>query len=726
MVRIALALALSLAVHAPARGESARPAASMLTGYVVDVESGEPIGWATVALVELTRAERSHRDGEFHFRGVPSGHYTLRVSHLGYQTVELPIVLPADDSAFVVVRMQSTALAGQTVVVTSERERSATPYRPSEVLAGDRLQQQLGRTIAETIALEPGVSQRTMGPAAARPVVRGLGGDRLQLLEDGASSGDMSSTSADHAVAIDPLNAERIEIVQGPASLLFTSNALGGVVNLVRHRIANTHPDRVHGIASLQAESVNAGYTGGIAASLPLGPLALQLDASARRAGNIRTGAGTLDNTDYDAYNGSLGLSHFMSWGYAGAAAGALRTEYGIPGGIAGAHEHGVRVDMQREFIDAEMEALPDSSVLRRVALRGSYSRYQHGEREEDGVIGTEYGLLSGELAALAHHGAVGPFEHGSIGLQYLGRNLVANGVSIPPTTEVGLAAFAYEELELARLTFRGALRLDYRDLAPQRRDARSFLGVSASLATSYRTSPNMDIVATVMRSYRTPTIDELFSQGPHLASYTYEIGYPELGAERGLGLELAARYAEDRGNFSVAVFRNDIAGYVYPRSTGDTIARLRLPVYQQTGAHVVMQGFELAAEWELVDGCVAAGSLGYVHAELVDEAMPLPLIPPLAGRASLRYALPWITFGASVRAADDQTRVALREEPTQGYVLVDAFAQSQFVWGSFLHTIVLSIDNAANTEYRSHLSRTKSIMPEPGRNARVLYRLYF
>jgi iron complex outermembrane recepter protein len=710
------------------------PPTATLAGTVVDVESGEPIGWATVAIVELARAERSHPDGSFHLPEIPAGTYTVRVSFLGYQTVEQTVTVPAESSISVKIALRSTALAGQTVVVNAEREALAAPYRPSETITGARLQQQLGRTLAETIAGEAGVSQRTMGPATARPVVRGLGGDRLQLLEDGAATGDLSATSSDHAVAIDPLNAERVEIVQGPQSLLYTANALGGVVNLVRHRIANSMPDRIHGTASLQGESVNIGYTGGVAASLPVGPLAVQLDASGRRAKDIRTASGTLGNTDYDAFNGSLGLSAMTAWGFIGAAGGLMRSDYGIPGGFAGAHEEGVRVEMEKEFAEGAFEVLPEASLLRRVEVHASYTRYQHREIESTGDIGTEYGLLSGEGSALAHHDTLGPFTRGSFGLRYEGRDLAANGVSIPRTRESAFGAVAYEERSIDRWTLRGALRADHRILTPEtsrlasigRIERRTFTGASGSLGILYNTSPSMQLGVTAMRTFRTPTIDELYSEGPHLASYSYEVGNPALDAETGLGVEASARYADDRGHLSLAVFRNEIDGYIYPRNTGDTSFRLRLPIYQQTGAHVVMMGAEASAEWELLDKLVVSGSVSFVQGDLVEEDRPLPTIPPLGGRVGLRYAWSWLTVGASLRMASAQNRVAEFEEPTEGYVLADAYAQAQFVFGSVLHSLSLSLDNAGDTDYRSHLSRTKSIMPEPGRNVRLLYRLYF
>lgn len=729
-----ITLLLPSPVRARAAGDEERlPAPGSLVGSIIDNETRKPVGWATLLLVEIRRGEISHADGSFHFHDVPPGRYSLRISHLGYQTLVREITIGDGDTTSMVIELAPTPLQGQPAVVMSERNRQS--YTPAEVLSGTKLQQRLGRTLAETLGSEAGVAQQSMGPAPARPVVRGLGGDRLLILQDGDRTGDLSATSSDHAVTVDPLTAERVEIVQGPASLLYSSNALGGIINVVRDAIAPNLPDRPHGIASLQAETVNNGYSAGLSFALPTGPLALQIEGSWRVGSDMTTPGGDLRNTDVGAYNGSVGVSLVDSWGHAGIGAATYSTEYGVPGGFVGAHPNGVRVEMERRRVETRAEILPGESLVRRVELHAGYTRYHHRELESNGIVGAEYGVLTGEARTTVHHGELGPFERGAIGAWGERRDFAAGAAtSIPRTTESNLAAFLYEELPLDVVRLRGGIRTELRMLEPAAggpsrigtiRD-RSFMGIAGSASVLYPIDSGFEAEFMVMRSFRPPTLEELYSQGPHLASYSFETGNPDLMPETGLGTELSLRYNGDRGHARAAIFRNAIAGYIYPRNTGDTSFSTQLPVYQHTGNDAVMEGAELSGELELLDGIVAGTTLSYVRGTLSGTEQPLPSMPPFNGRLDLRYRSGPFTAGITARGAVAQDRLGEFEERTAGYVVYDAFVQYQYITADLLHTAVLTLENAADTEYRMHLSRVKAIMPEPGRNLKLLYRLYF
>lgn len=716
--------------------KDAPPPAGVLVGRVIDAETKEPIAWATVAITDIHRGDITHGDGGFHLYDLPAGRYSLKVTHLGYQSVVQQVAVGDGDTTVLTIQLTPTPIQGQEVVVSSDRDAGEKrSYEPTEVLSGTKLQQQLGRTLAETLGSEAGVAQQSMGPAPARPVVRGFGGDRLLILQDGERTGDLSATSADHAVTVDPLTAERVEIVQGPASLLYSSNALGGVINVVGERIASSLPDRAHGTASLQGESVNTGYTGGLSLSLPAGPLAVQAEGSARRASDISTPAGELRNTDVATYSGSLGASLIGSWGYAGLGASTYSTDYGVPGGFTGAHRNGVRIELERSRGEARAELLQGKSLLRRLELHAGYTRYHHKEIESNGSVGTEYGVLTGEASATLHHGTLGPFARGAAGIWGEFRDFAAGGGAfIPNTTETNLAGFLYEELPAGDFTVQGALRFDLRVTDPATTGPsaigeirkRTFANVSGSASLLYDIGAGLRAGVTVMRSFRPPTIEELLSRGPHLASYSFEVGNPSLDEELGLGTELSLRYNGERGHAGIALFRNALANYIYPRNTGDTSFRLPLPIYQYTGNDAVIEGGELSGEYEVLQGLVAGGTMSYVRGTLRDNGRPLPSIPPLNGRLNLRYRSGPLTLGAAARGAAAQERLGEFEEPTAGYLVYDAFGQYQLSGTSLLHTVVLTLENLADTEYRMHLSRVKSIMPEPGRNLKILYRMYF
>lgn len=715
--------------------ETGRQAATgTIEGLVIDQSTGDSLGWTQLRLVELKRREVAHSNGQFHFYGVPAGSHTFEANRLGYQPRRFEITVTAGDTLRLRLELRPTAIQGADVVVQGTAERRVEAA-PDAVLSGKKLQQQLGQTISATLAREPGIAERSMGPAAARPVVRGLGGDRLRILEDGGSSGDMSATSGDHAVAIDPLTTERIEIIRGPAALLHSANSLGGVINLVRDRIASHMPDRIFGTASLQGESVNSGYAGGLSFALPAGPIAIHFDGSVRRTDAISTPAGILPNTDASLWNGSIGASYILPWGYAGVSGGLYNSSYGIPGGFVGSHPNGVRIDIERQESEGIVTIFPDDREVRQIELRTRYTRYHHIESEAAGAVGTEYGLLTSTTTLAVHHGEMWGLTKGTLSLGGDVRDFASGGGSrTPNTTERSGSVSLFEEALLGPITLQGALRFDLHTLTPAKEETtrigvireRAFPGFSGSLSAGIPLSDGLLADLTVTRSFRPPTVEELFSGGPHLATYSEEIGNPDLQAETGVGAEVRMRYTGDDGYASISLFRNDISGYIFPRNTGEMSPRLFLPVYRHTGEHVVMQGGEISGEWEPVAGIVAGGSLSYVEGSRAENDQALPMIPPLSGRFNVRYTKGPLTIGLNLGATARQDRIGEFEEPTAGYLLAGAFAQYQLIVGTTLHTLILAGDNLLDTEYRNHLSRTKSFMPEAGRNIRVLYRVYF
>lgn len=233
-----------------------------VTGTVRDTATGAPLPGAVVRIMELHREGRTHEDGSFVIGAVPPGTYRLVVQRIGYRAADLPLVV-ADRPVTVAIALREQPMQVAATVITGQiSERgSSDAITSTSVLSEARLDRRLDGTLGSTIVGTPGVAMAQMGPATGRPVIRGMGGDRVVILEDGQRPGDLSSTSMDHAVAIDPLTAQRIEVVRGPMSLLYGSSALGGVVNLIRHEVPTTAAEHAHGTLSAQASSANGGTT---------------------------------------------------------------------------------------------------------------------------------------------------------------------------------------------------------------------------------------------------------------------------------------------------------------------------------------------------------------------------------------------------------------------------------------------------------------------------------
>ena len=719
---------------APVRGQT-----GALAGHVVDMESGQAVGWTTVVIESLDRARTSDAGGYFFFANVPPGVHVLRSLRMGYHQARFEVEVTAGDTTHVDLQIGHETIAVRAVVVEGERVHLSPLQEPEVVFSSSKLRQNLSRTIAETIDYEPGIAQRSMGPAPSRPVLRGLGGDRLLVLEDGERTGDLSATCSDHAVAIEPMTTERIEVVRGPRTLLHGSNALAGVVNVVRGYVPSELPAGLRGSFTWQGESVNRGLAGGLALEQALGPVAVRADGSLRDASAIGTPRGELPNTEIRTGNTSVGLGLIRPWGHAGVSGSLYDSDYGIPPDPEGGHPHGVSVELLRQHLEGRGEIFAGPAWLRRLELHHSFSRYQHGEFEADGSLGMEFGVLSHHLGALAHLEPLGAVADGAAGVWYEYRNYAAAGLNFTPASEEYAGAlYTYQETEAGPWSANAALRFDVRRVEPReerisrtvgRIRSRDFAGFSAGLSSHYRATSNLTLGSTLMRTFRAPGIEELFSEGPHLAAYSYEVGNGSLNSERGQGLELFAEYRRQDGQIHLAFFRNAIDGYIFPKNTGErSLRRADLFLYRMVGEPVLMHGVEAAFDWYLARSWKGAGTLGYVRGRLTDlDDEPLPRLPPLQGRVTLSWEpSEALKAAAALRLAADQDRPGEFEEPTEGYAVLDLSGEHHVHWGGRLHTLSLTLENATDAVYRNHLNRVKEILPEPGRNLRLLYKMFY
>ncbi len=729
-----------------------------IRGTVISEETGEPVGWVTMHIQELDRTLTTHEDGSFEFTRIPSGTHFIRAQRVGYETKEYKVEVREGEIAEVEIQISETVFRSDVVEVRGTAvERDELELDADFSISGSRLRQQLGQTIAETLDDEPGLAQRTMGPAPSRPVLRGLGGDRLLILEDGGRTGDLSATAADHALAIEPMTAEQIELIRGPSSLVYGSNTLGGVINVHRGQIPTNLIDHHHGSVSFQGESVNRGTSGGVRSYGPIaGNFAYRADASIRNAQNIGTPAGTLDNTGITTLNASLGTSWLPSWGMIGVSGNYYDTEYGVPGGegIAGAHPGGVDIEMYRRYLEAKAQIELGSGFARRLDFNGTYSYYHHKELEygqdrETPIVGSEFGVLTTNIKGKFHHRGNRFLESGIIGSWYEYRDYAAGGLTFPTTSdEHALAGFAYQKWNVpSSWNVESALRYDYRRVTPseevfsafigQLRE-REFTGFSASVTAEYNITSDIRAGFTGIRSYQAPGVDELFSEGPHLAVYRFEKGNPDLEDEQGLGTELFTRISTDRLRFRGSIFRNQIDDYIYVRNTGEeSLKRTDLTAYQFSGDRVLMHGAEANYELRLTDWLMHNATFSYVRGEFIDpDSRPpflstssgdgIPLMPPFNGRVELEYNRSDLKVGLRGRFATDQDRTDEYEVPTDGYLIGDLYAQYNLEYGNQMHTFSFTLENFTNTEYRQHLSQIREIMPEPGINAKLLYRFYF
>ena len=709
-----------------------------ISGHVIDVETETPLVDVHVSLLGKAGGaslSRTNRVGQFRFDEIAPGTYTLRFERVGYETLDQEIVVNTGSTAITVELKHNPLQLGEVVVTPGDEEHAHFEKTTGLNLSSQQLDQQMGATIAETLSGEVGIAQRTMGRAAARPIIRGMGGDRLLILEDGGRTGDKSASAADHAVAIDPTTATNIEITRGPASLIYGSSTLGGVINVKRETIPQTLPNRPTVSLTFQGESVNSGLTGTTGLTVPIGDIAWRLELNRRGTDDTHTPIGIIENTSLSQTNFATGISMVKDWGHIGISGSNYRSDYGIPGSPEG-HIQGVTIDLDRQRYEGNFEYGFQQSFLEKLKLHSTYTRYQHQEIESNNTLGVEFGLLTYNASVLA-------YMHGDAVAGVWGeyRDHATGGFYwTPHTREMSLAGFYLKQKRFnADLTLQGAIRYDIRRVEPfeegaiiragavQRRD---FGGVSSAVSGIYHWSNHLETGATLMKTFRTPGIEELFSDGPHLAAYSYEVGNAKLGSEDGFGSEAFLRYSSERMKFNLTVFRNQIYSYLIPTNTGEkewgSGTAGWLWIYQYQGQDAILDGAEFSVDAEIIPRLQAQVRMSYVRGTLVTSALPLERIPPLNGKVVLRYGRQPLNLHITARFSDDQLRLGEFEEATDGHIVYDAGFQLSFPIWELQHQAVVTVENIFDTEYRQHLSRIKSVMPEPGRNVKLLYRLNF
>lgn len=721
---------------------------AQVTGTIIDASSDEPVPFAYIHLEEINRAITADRNGNFQFQNVPPGTYTLSVHRIGFRDFSRQIEV-TEDLEPMTIRLQPASVMGEEITVTGQSEISGSRLQhASTKILGEELRRNLGTTLSETLQNKAGFNERSSGPAPGRPVIRGLGDERVLILQDGERTGDVSSQSADHAVSIDPMGAEEIEVARGPAALAYGANAIGGVINVVRNQIPTSVPSSVTGSVSLSGKSVNDELSGALDASIPLGKWAMNLDINGRTGSDFSTPDGTVENSSIQNTHNTGGISYIGNRGYIGGSASYYSSNYGIPPDPIGGHPSGVDIEMRKYQFDVRGEYTFRDSFFRLAEARYSFVNYNHAEIESNGSIGTEFGNLTATSSATVHNKGWGIFSNGSMGIWGEWQDYAIFGARTPDSNQYSAAAYVIQEGDAGDLHFELGSRFEYALSKPKEERVsnqigeikeRSFSALATSASAIYGITQKLFIGSTFMHSFRAPSLEELYSEGPHLAAYSYEIGNPELKAERGIGLELFFRYRSNRFSAELAGYRNDFQNYLYARDTGEqSVADPALNYYQFVGEPALFYGTELSIDAQLTTQIFIGGTFSYTVAErdvseeeqqitgYSGDTRPLPMIPPLQGSIYGRFSKGDFTAMIRYKLSDKQTRLGEFETETDGYSLLSASVQYRFSTSGILHTISLNGSNILDTTYRDHLSRIKEIFPAPGRSINLLYRLYF
>jgi iron complex outermembrane recepter protein len=595
-----------------------------------------------------------------------------------------------------------------------------------------------GANLADALANMPGVTGTSFASGASRPVIRGFDASRVRVLEDGIGSFDVSDVGPDHGVPIDPLSAQRIEVVRGAATLRYGSQAIGGVVNAINNRVPLTLPDETFGGEAEASYGTNADLRqGSVLADVQAGPFALHADGFIRRTGDYDTPDGTEQNSFFrgDGYSG--GASYFFGDSRIGGAGIHYDAKYGIPG-------EDTFIDMkQTKWLERSSFAMGDG-VLQTVTVDAGYADYNHSERDSQGVALSTFIDKEWDIRSEAVFGPIGPLSASAVGVQVQRRNFSGLGEAanyLLPTVTTSEAAFAFTEAPLSdRLHLQAGARVEQvkvEGTSPVSGlpAAPDFTPVSGSVGVLFDASDAVKFGLTVSSAARAPVQTELYAHGPHDGPATFETGDPNLTIERANSAEASVRLHWDNVRIEGSLWGALFDNYIFGRLTGRTCddagncipgdsQDLKELFYEQRAAR--FWGLEAQGTFglgEVGDGTLSADVLAdYVRATL-DGGGNVPRIPPYHVGAGLTWVSDKFDAGFMLRYAGAQHLTGATETPTKGFVDLDA----QLAWRPFTEHPGIEIavvgHNLTDAVQRNVVALNHDDVILPGRDVRVVLR---
>lgn len=671
---------------------------------------------------------------------------------------------------------------GREVIVTAPVQQSEKDVLQGvSVLTGEELQRDLRSTVAETLSRLPGMTTTAFGPNASRPILRGFQGDRIRVLTDGIGSIDVSNTSVDHPVVIDPLLADRIEVLRGPVALLYGTSAVGGVVNVFDKRIPRRMPTDGYDISAIAgygsaaeersiaaAADVAVGKQfvlhadGSYLKSSDLRIPGFALSPAARAAALSQVGLPQTDpepidfaanaairdrlpNTAAETWTAGVGASLITDTGTLGISYQHYDSLFGVPVRYAtavGQEQEAPRLDVAQDRVDVRAEVDTGGGFLRQIRFRAGHSDYRHFELEPDGAIGTAFFSKGTEARLELLQENKGGWS-GASGAQFFNRAFAVEGdeAFLPRNETTQLGLFTLQQYDAGPIKLEGGLRYERTTQAskPEFGDDRYFLGkrnfdtLSGSIGASYGLSDDFRVGVNLSRTERAPSAEELFSNGNHAGTQAYELGNPNFRTERAWGLEATLHAHSDRFSLDASAYHNWFGNFIYETQVAQTVCdaaageEAELPCFQFQQRDARYWGFEVDASAKLAQfgsyGLNADVVADYVRAS-VSGGGAVPRIPPMRVRGGLELQGSAVTGRVEAEHVFEQTRIAAFETPTSDYTLVNASVAFRPFGADNRTTLLLSANNIFDVEARRHSSFLKDFAPLAGRDLRATLRI--
>ncbi len=617
---------------------------------------------------------------------------------------------------------------------------------PVSVLKGRELSLKRGNTLGDTLNSIPGVSATNFGPNASRPVIRGLDAERVRIMQNGVGILDASSLSFDHAVAIDPLIIEQIDVVRGPAALLYGGSAVGGVVNAIDHRIPKEQLEGITGRGEVRFGGPDNTRNGVAVVDVGNGLFALHADVYSRKTSDldipgkrsssklraqqaangdeVDTTRNTLPNSSADANGGALGAALTFENAYVGASYAADDNNYGV---VA---EEGVRIDLRNRRWDIASEVSDLKGLVKRVKVRMAHTDYMHRELE-DGEVGTTFKNRGVEGALEVGHANIGNMS-GVLGFQFQNTDFEALGdeAFVPSTSTVNKALYIYEELPIDAHKITFGARVGHTSIDSKTNDKfigqnNSFTPTSFALGGLYSINPEWSLTSNLSHNERAPSYFELYANGAHVATGQFEVGNADFDVERSNGIDAQVRWKSGQNSVTVGAYYTRFRNFIGLFNTGVDILvdGEPLPEAQFSQVRAVFKGLELEGKFGLTDYLGLSVRGDYVHARNQDTGDYLPRISPLRLGAALNYNFNALSAQLDVLHAFDQNKTASNatttELATDGYTNVSATLAYKLPT-KFGLEVFARANNLLNDEIREHTSFLKDIAPQGERSVLI------
>ena len=620
---------------------------------------------------------------------------------------------------------------------------------PVSILSGRELSLKRESTLGDTLNGIPGVAATHFGPNASRPVIRGLDAERVRIMQNGVGVLDASSLSFDHAVTIDPLVIEQIDVVRGPAALLYGGSAVGGVVNAIDHRIPTESVTGIIGRTEARVGGPDSQNNLAGVVDVGNGKIAIHADAYTRKTSDLnipgfavssrknqadpsilRENHGKLVNSSASADGGALGASLTFDNGYIGASYSDFNSNYGT---VA---EAAVRADMKSQRWDLASEFKDLGNIINRVKARMAYTDYQHQEIE-GGTVGTTFKNNGVEGSVELGHAKFSSIE-GVVGFQFQNTRFEALGTEafVPPVQTQNHAIYVYEEmplniwnLEKLKLSFGGRAEHTTLDANPWAKSptaqAASFNAYSYALGGLYTLNSNWSLASNLSHNERAPSYFELYADGAHLATGQYEVGNANFNKERSNGLDAQIRWKDAKNSFNFGAYYTRFSRFLGLLDTGNIDVDTSLPIAQFSTFAASFKGLEAEGKFNLVDNLDLKLRGDYVRANNLDNSQALPRITPLRLGAGLHYQKNALGARIDMLHAFKQNRTAENELATDGYTDVSALVTYKLPVKLNME-LFAKANNLLNQEIREHSSFLKDISPAGERSVLIGMRADF